>query len=263
MSADGGRYIDGNDFKYAPGDTLALPSYQNPYTYFTLANFFGTVQKPVIITNVYGQVRFINGLGFINCRNIKLTGTGSKDKYGFRIEDPVHNGVGIEITGRSSNIEVCNVFIYNKTYGFWVKQEANCADSLQYPHWNIHDIHIHHCYIRKVTQEAMYLGSSDPNGTRPVSCNGKKLFRQFLLRLGNMLIHDNIIDSTGRGGIQLSGADSGNNEIYNNIIFNCGFEFNNYQGNGIVLGGYSHAYIHHNVISRTFAAGIFHWAQDI
>ena len=102
----------------------------------------------------------------------------------------------------------------------------------------------------------MYLGSTDPNGMRTITCNGKTIAPK-PMRLGNIHIYNNIIDSTFRGGIQLCDADSGYNEINNNTITNSGFEFNAQQGNGIVIGGYTHADIHDNYVRTTFGAGIF------
>ena len=63
-----------------------------------------------------------------------------------------------------------------------------------------------------------------------------KSFIQNLLRLGNIKIYNNIIDSTNRSGIQLSCGSGMMNEIFNNTVTNCGFEFSDIQGNGISLG---------------------------
>ncbi|HXS35434.1 MAG TPA: right-handed parallel beta-helix repeat-containing protein [Flavipsychrobacter sp.] len=252
--SDNGKYIDGS-FSYSPGDTLVLKSSANPYSYFSLEGIHGTATCPVTIMNEGGQVKFSNGMAFSDCSYIRVTGTGSADKYGFHIQDPSSDGVAVDIFGRSSNIEVNNVDIYHKTYGFWVKEEASCIDSLKYPNWTINHISIHDNRIVKTNQEGMYMGSTDPNGARGVSCSGKTIYPK-PLRLGDIKVYNNIVDSTNRSGIQLSCASSGFNEIYNNQVSNCGFEFSTAQGNGISLGGYSHAYVHNNTISNTYALGI-------
>jgi parallel beta-helix repeat protein len=77
------------------------------------------------------------------------------------------------------------------------------------------------------------------------------------MRLSNISVHDNIVDSTGRGGIMLSGADKGINKICNNTITRCGFEYNSYQGNGIVIGGNAYAIIDSNTIKNTLCDGIW------
>lgn len=255
-AADGGVYINGNSFSYAAGDTIVLKTSQNPFSYFALDLFNkGTDSCPVVITNEDGKVELTTGFSFTGCRHLKITGTGSADKYGFKISQD-GMGVGISVQGRSSNIEVEHLEIYNKHYGIWVKHEADCADSLQFPNWVMHDIDIHDNYIHYMLQEGMYLGSTDPNGLRTITCNGKTISPK-PLRLGNIHVHNNIIDSTWRGGIQLCDADSGNNEINDNTVTNCGFEFNTNQGNGIVLGGYTHANIYNNYVRSTYTAGIF------
>ena len=249
---DKGMYANGTRFSYSAGDTLVL---KGSWSYCSLENFYGTASSPLVIINEASQVQMTSGFALINCRYIKLTGTGTKDSYGFRIATTDNSGVGITISGRSSNIEVANVDIAHKTYGYWVKQEASCTDSLQYPNWTIHDINIHDGRIKNVNQEGMYLGSTDPNGTRGVSCNGTMIYPK-PLRLGNITVHHMTIDSTYRSGIQLSGADMGTNEIYSNTVSNCGFEYNTDQGNGISLGGYTHANVHDNTIRNTYALGI-------
>lgn len=260
---DNGININGNTFKYAAGDTLVIRASKTPYAFVYMVNVHGTPNKPVTVINEGGQVLFTSnqavsmGFKIENCSYLKITGTGNAENfYGFKEEESVASGVGAEVTGRSSNIEVCNLYIHNKTYGFWVKQEGSCIDSLQFPNWTIHDIFIHDNMIIGVKQEGMYLGSTDPNGSRTKNCNGVAANPK-PLRLGNMKIYNNIIDSTFRGGIQLSGADYGDNEIYNNRISNVGFEYNTQQGNGIVIGGYTHAYIHNNNVRKTYTAGIF------
>ncbi len=252
--SDNGKYIDGS-FSYSPGDTLVLKASGNPYSYFSLEGIHGTATCPVTIMNEGGQVKFSNGMAFSDCSYIRVTGTGSSDKYGFHIQDPSSDGVAIDVFGRSSNIEINNVDIYHKTYGFWVKEEASCIDSLKYPNWTINHISIHDNRIVKTNQEGMYLGSTDPNGARGVSCGGKTIYPK-PLRLGDIKVYNNIVDSTNRSGIQLSCASSGSNEIYNNQVSNCGFELSTAQGNGISLGGYSHAYVHNNTINNTYALGI-------
>ena len=64
------------------------------------------------------------------------------------------------------------------------------------------------------------------------------------------------MDSIGGNAIQLSGADSGANEIYNCTISRAGLLFDPNQGAGIYLGGYTTAYVHDNHIRSTFQNGI-------
>ncbi len=255
--SDNGIYINGNSYHYHPGDTLVLKACNNPYSYFSLEGFHGLNNGPVVIINEGGQVNLSDGFSFSDCTNLHLAGNGAAAvKYGFYIQDPNSQGVAIDVYGRSSDVEVNNVQIHNKTYGFWVKEDPNCADSLQYPNWIINHITLHDNYISNTNQEGMYLGCTDPNGIIGATCNGVTIYPK-PLRLGTIKVYNNFIDSTNRSGIQLSGADHGANEIYNNTITYCGFELNANQGNGISLGGYTHAYVHDNNISNTYTMGIF------
>jgi hypothetical protein len=252
----GGMYISGSAaFIYNPGDTLVLSTQYNPWAYFALEGIHGKPGCPVVVINEGGQVK-IDAMGVTNCTYIKFTGSGSADKYGFYMSSPTGRGTAYNIDGRSAFIEVERSDIYHKTYGAWIKQEASCIDSLQYPNWRLHDISFHDNRMFNIGQDCIYAGSTSPNGMRPITCNGVKI-SPIPLRMGNIRIYNNLIDSVNRTGIQLSGADSGFNEIYNNRITRCGFELNAYQGNAISLGGYTHAYVHNNYIRQTFLNGIF------
>lgn len=259
----------GAGFKYHAGDTLVLRASQNPYSW---VEFDGI--DSVTIINEGGQVVlnwFDNGAipgGFIfsGCKHIHLTGTGDPNvKYGFLITTPANRGVGVDVHDRSAFFEIDHCEMYKKASGLWIKEEVQCADSLSFPNWVLRNFNIHDNYIHNTSLEAMYLGSTDPNnfaGTDSsqhplVYCPSGKPTKNRPMRLGNFRIHDNIIDSTGRGGIQLSGADFGHNEIFRNTITRVGFEFNGYQGNAISLGGYTHAVVRNNTVDYTFSTGIF------
>jgi hypothetical protein len=255
---DNGIYINGSNYSYAPGDTLVLRASQNPYSYFSLENIHGQSGAPVVVINEGGQVQ-ISAMAAKNCTFLKITGTGNAaNQYGFFLTSPNQtvSAPAFDINERSADIEVDHADINTHGYGFWVKQEASCPDSLRYPNWRIANISIHDNRITNTGQEGIYAGSTAPNGERSVYCNGATIF-PLPLRLGNIKIYNNIIDHTGRGGIQLSSADYGNNEIYNNTITNCGYGFDPAQGNGIVLGGYTTAYVHDNSIDYTYSSGIF------
>lgn len=252
-----------------PGDTLVLTAAQNPYSWVSFTNI-----NSVTIINEGGQVVlnwFNNGAipgGFIfnGCTHIHLTGIGAAGvKYGFLVTTPANRGVGADVYGRSAWFEIDHCEMHNKNAGFWIKEEqadANCADSLSFPKWVLHDFLIHDNYIHNTSAEGMYLGSTAPNGYEgsqhpAVYCSNGRGDSLLPMRLGNFKIYNNIIDSTSRGAIQLSGADSGLSEIKNNQISHIGYEYNNQQGNGIILGGYTQAYVHDNTIWNTYASGIF------
>lgn len=264
-SGDNGIYLNGRSYSYNAGDTIVLRASQNPYSYITLEYFDkGTDACPLVIINEGGQVLLTNyggdaipgGFTFFNSQHVKLTGTGSAEQYGFKVTTPNNRGVGLNVYGRSAYFEIDHLDIYKKGSGMWIKHEADCDNNFQFPNWVLNNFKIHDNYIHNCQQEGMYLGSTDPNGTRGIVCNGQTIYPK-PIRLGNFHIYNNIIDSTGRGAIQLSDADSGHSQINNNTITNIGYEWNIYQGNGIILGGYTHAYVHDNYIDNTYSTGIY------
>ena len=243
-----GNWVDQN-FAYTPGDTFVFKAEIN-YTYFSMANV-----HDVVLINEGGVVHMQNGFNLNSCSNIKISGTGTKEFYGFEISGHTSGDVGIDVNGKSTHITCNNIYIHDKTYGFWVKQEveATCDNSLYYPNWYMDSISIYNCMIKRMNQEGMYLGSTGENADRVNGCGQYP----YPMRLSNVNVHDNIVDSTGRGGIMLSGADKGRNDISNNTITRCGYELNSYQGNGIVIGGNAYANIDNNTIKNTLCDGIW------
>ena len=244
-----GNYINGNTFSYSPGDTFVLKSGID-YTYFSM----GSV-KNVTIINEGGIVHLTNGFDLGSCENVTVTGTGTKDFYGFEISGHTPGDVGFNVNGKSKNITITHLYIHDKTYGGWVKQEVGGTndESLYYPNWYMDSITITHCMIKRMNQEGLYIGSTGQNADRP----NKVGEYPYPMRLSNVTITNMIIDSTNRGGIMLSGADRGVNTISNNKITRCGYEYNSYQGNGVVIGGNAYANITNNVIKNTLCDGIW------
>ncbi|TDX01918.1 PKD domain-containing protein [Dinghuibacter silviterrae] len=259
QAGDGGITLQGENLAYQPGDTLVIPNTGTPYTWIDFTDLYGTATCPVTIINSGGQVHATVRFNCGNCRFVHMTGTGSAGTtYGFLLENASRTSAGIDVYGRSANVEIDHFSMHNMDYGIWVKQDQGCIDSLNYPNWIIDHISIHDNRIVGMYDEGMYLGTTDPNGTRIVTCNGtvpNPLPKP--LRLSNFSIYNNYIDSTGRSGIQLSCAQTGDNEIYDNHISNSGQQLNSQQGNGISLGGYTTAHVHNNLISNTFTMGIF------
>ena len=244
-----GNWVDGNNFPYSAGDTFVLTS-GIEYSYFSMANV-----HDVTIINDGGIVHLSNGFNLNACTNVTISGTGTKDFYGIDISGHTSGDVGIDINGRSKAVKVDHVFTHDKTYGFWVKQEVGGTndESLYYPNWYMDSISISYCMIKRMNQEGMYIGSTGQNADRANAAGAYP----YPMRLSNVQIHDNIVDSTCRGGIMLSGADKGHNNIYNNTITRCGYERNSYQGNGIVIGGNAYADIDKNTIKNTLCDGIW------
>jgi hypothetical protein len=234
-----------------PGDTLVIRSSLNPWSYIYLEGIKGTIAKPIVVINE-GPVELSTGFDLNHCQNIKLTGSGSADKYGFKIQHS--SGVAVAIHGRSANIEAEKFYAADCSFGVWVKNEANCDTTIN--NWVLNNISIHDYELRNIKIEGFYMGSTDPNNvSRPIMCNGEQKFYR-PSKLGNIKVYNGIIDGTGRPAIMLCNAEFGMSEIYNNVIANVGREFNDQQGTGISLGMYTRAYVHHNKIKKTYTWGI-------
>ena len=253
--------------QYHPGDTLLLNS-EKSWTYLYIDNFKGSASAPLVIMNDHrGIVKFTGPreIEITNSSYIKISGTGTRDVYGFFLEgDPVYRlsaGKGIEVHMRSKNIEITHVSVHNKGFGFVCRTDNFCVDSLTYPNWVLDSIFIHDCRIVGVWYEGMYLGNTSPDNAkdcydpRPIVCNGDTVY-PMPMRNGTTKVYNNYVDSTGRGGIQLASASKGMSEIYNNTVKHSGMNGDTDQGTGISVGAYAHVSIHHNVVSNTFTWGI-------
>jgi hypothetical protein len=100
----------------------------------------------------------------------------------------------------------------------------------------------------------MYLGSTGQNADRPIDCG-----HPYPMRLSNVMVHHNIIDATGRGGIMLSGADKEKTGFIKTLL-QVWVEYNSYQGNGIVIGGNAYANVDSNTIKNTCWMAFGCWA---
>lgn len=251
---EGGRTIDGTTFPYSPGDTLVLKA-TDVWTYLYIKEVHGTASAPVNIINEGGEVTMSAGLSLFNCTYIKADFTGfSATQYGLRINSPGRAAWAVSVQGKSSHIEFGHIHIEPAFYGFLIKNEADCDTTVN--DWVMDDFYIHDNYIKNMDSQGMYLGSTDPsNLARPIVCNGVQVWYA-PSRLGNFRIMNNVIQDTGRPGIQLSCASTGMSEISGNTISNTGLQGDDAQGAGIILGGYSRAYIHGNNIKNTYTWGI-------
>jgi len=263
---DSGRIMSGdsNSIWFSPvnpGDTLVLKANDN-WSYVSLDNYSGTSACPIVVTNQGGQVWLTKSIKMTSCHYIKVTGSGDANTYyGFRVYNPAQNdqnGVAIEIVGKTTHMEAERVDVYRKTYGVWAKQDPLCDTSFNYPNYRIDDIKIHHCRFKNIGQDCIYAGNTDPLGYRQYFCSADSSWHHFIpMRMSNVSIHHLIIDSCMRTGIQLSGADSGYNEIYENVVTRCGYEHDQQQGAGIAIGGMTrNCHVYNNTISNTFIYGI-------
>lgn len=263
--ADGSVYFNAPSF--TGGDTLV---FTGTFTYANFVNLHGTDSlHPIVILND-GDAKLAAGTATLgsttmwlsSCSFVKVLGSGNGV---FEFTSPgARGGVGIQIDLYSHDIEIVNVYIHHKAYGTWAKNEMSCDTGLARIH--LYNISMHDCVEKDFSQHANYWGSTDQNSTDPwrfIICNGDTL-RPLVTRLANMRFYNNIIDSCGRSGHQVSGCDSGYNLVYNNRITNCGLNLeNNGWGAGIAIGGYSIADVHDNYVRYTTVEGIYFFGKGL
>lgn len=237
---------------YQPGDTVVIRASLNPWSYIYFGNILATAEKPLVVINEGGTVEMNIGFSVEHSQYIKITGSGSKDKYGFVIKRSPQ--VAVAIYGRSAHVEVERFYAEDCSFGCWIKNEADCDTTIN--NWVLNYMSIHDFEMHNIRIEGFYMGSTDPNNfSRPKNCNGEQKFYK-PSKLGNIKVYNGIIDGTGRPAIMLCNAQVGMSEIYNNIVRNTGREFNDQQGTGISIGGYSRAYVHNNTVKNTYTWGI-------
>lgn len=269
-----------NSFDLKPGDTLDLANFTYQYVY--IANKNGLPQCPIVIINSGGVANIkapgINPgnpsnfygdgsqLKLENCTYVKVTGSGSGDQYGIKVQpygdDTLRNGShAVSIIGRSKNIEIERVEVRNAGIGYNIKQDESCEPELQYPNWIMDSIFVHHGKIRHTWNQGIYAGNTAPDNAadalspRPIVCDGVTTYPR-PIRLGNIHIYNMDIDSTGRAGIQVSSASVGQTLVYNNTVKHAGMTGDPGQGFGIVFGGYTRGKIYNNTVVNTYMYGI-------
>lgn len=263
ITPGGNREATLRNFNPQPGDIFILEAKHNPWSWGDFSNVAGTAEKPITITNQGGQVIFNSGIGFGNgsdwsnpndkkpanfARHIKFIGTFENGVCGFKYNGQA-GGPGCSIGGFASDIEVKYYDTEKGSYGFWIKNEADC--DVKVNDHIINNIEVHFCKIRKPGSQGFYMGSTDPNNSdRAIPCDG--VMKNYApSRLGNISIHDNDIEETGRPAIQLSGASFGRSKIYRNKIRNVGNQGDGAQGTGISLGLYTKCDVYENDVSTT------------
>lgn len=265
IGAAGALYGGGmSPFTYKGGDTLVFLA-TNIYGDIIIDGINGASQAcPITIINQGGQVLFRTS-HLVNSKFIHWTGSGSvSDFYGFKAQvHPTNNnlgGVGVSFEGRSKCVTYDHIFMHNVNQGVFGHTENTCIDSLIYPNWVMDSLIVHDCKIVGTAHEGMYIGSTSPDNAansydpRPVNCNGTIVYPR-PMSTGYVHVYNCIVDSTGRGGIQISDA-RGDVEIDHNTVKHSGMSGVTNQGTAISVGAYTHPYIHDNIVVNTLTWGI-------
>lgn len=273
---------NGQTVTYSPGDTIVFNN-TTRWVYISLEDFVGnpscpliminggTTVKPTLVQNLAGDTSSgHNGTIEINNSSyVELSGSGKVGvTYGFLVEgDPVFRydlGTAVQTIGNSHNLRTHNIEIHNIGTGFWMKNNGDCDPADNYPAFILDSIEVDHNYVHGIWNEGMYIGNTSPDNAaadqpggydpRPITC-ADTTFYPIPPRVGHIHIHDNLVDSTGRGGIQLASASGGISEIDHNVVKHNGINGDDAQGTAISTGAYSRVYCHDNTMLSTYTWG--------
>lgn len=273
-------FLDGVVTAVAPGSVIRLAAGER--TGLLIANVHGTAERPIVVINHGGRVRIGNthdaaALRIRDCSHLQVRGDGdSRHRYGIEIFR-ADGGQGVQVTGRSTDIELCHLEIHHTHYaGVMIKSDPTCSGELNRGRFTQRNVHLHHLSVHDVGGEGLYLGSSFYTGTQSAECPGVVLFPHDLVGLK---VHDTFIERTGREGIQV-GCAVADCDLFDNRIHDAGMRGLEHQnsglqinpgttgrvfgnvivgapGNGITLTGLGDNAVYNNVIARVGGHGIF------
>lgn len=252
-----------------PGDTLCIPA--GDYTGMHLGNITGTAEKPVVITNCGGLVRFgVNNksgggtttVNFASCRFMEMAGTGDPNlTHGIDINGTNVKGesmFGIYATAGSSDFNLHHIYIHDAGM-FVVAKTTQSCETPQY--WEstyvMRNVKLHHIKGRNSQFEGFYIGNSHYLTDLPC---GKAVKSH---HIENLEVYDNDLENTGSDGIQIGMADMGRNTVHHNRLVNYGTRRDEQHGYGILIGGGSTAEVYNNLIDRGYYAAITFFGSGI
>jgi hypothetical protein len=235
--------------KLHSGDTIMLDA--GPRCAIKFSGITGAPGKYITIINANGLCEITTtvlsyGISLDNCHYIRLTGTMSKIyPYGIKVNGVNCNGggVGLGISNKSDNIEVCHLEICNTIgQGILCKTDPGCqTDTNSVLNTSIHDNYIHH-----TGSEGMYIGYSDCMGLKFLCGSDSVICLPPLLK--NVQVFNNLVDSTGYDGIQIS--CSIDVVCYHNQIFHDSQKNTFGQNTGLIIGGGASGRFYENTIAN-------------
>ena len=251
-------YADGQRLGVKPGDVVCIQA--GDYNYLNLFNFKGSSSAPITVKNCGGQVRIGNsstnyGIVMNNNQYIEFTGTGSSDKYGFKViggSNGRYLASGFAASGKSSDFTVDHIEITRVEAGVLAKTSPTCDASTWKGNFTMRNVKFHDIYVHDIKGEGFYVGNTASKST--VSCNGSSKTVE-AHRIENLRIYNNRVENAGWDGIQVAQASS-NCKIYNNRIYNYGTANKSSQQAGLLVGGNATGEVYNNYIEKGTGSGI-------
>jgi hypothetical protein len=226
------KTVDGITKGIRPGDTILIAAGNREELIFE--NITGTAKKPVIIINHGGKVIIKTkkdyGILFNNSVHFKITGSGSRDVYGFEIASTANHG--LVVTEFSSFCEADHLEIHHVGYaGVVAKTDPNCSrKDLRY--FVMQNLSFHDNFIHDTNAEGFYVGYSW-YPARDFICGQDSLL--YSHEIHGIRIFNNNMQNTGQEGIQV-GTGTKDVMIYGNRVFNYGTTNVQWQNHGVQIG---------------------------
>ncbi len=251
-------------FPVNPGDTVALRNDIGEWGYVALIGYSGTALNPIVIVNEGAGAPTVlrKGFGFESVRFLKVVGnTVPGVPYGFYLNgyqeysqaeydaNPslVVAKQGFNITLFSSDIEASWFKVRKGTYGVECKNDPSADPAVNA--WVLSNMYFHHFEMHDLGSQGFYMGNTDPeNFSRPIG-DGTRPKPSVL---SGLRISNGLIDSTGRGGLQISGHEIDNAIVDSLTIRHSGTQLNNQQGANISIGGNTKVIIRNSVLSNSY-----------
>ncbi|UII32736.1 right-handed parallel beta-helix repeat-containing protein [Fulvivirga ulvae] len=249
------QIIDNNDLKLPQGAVIGIRAGRRNSLIFR--NFYGTADKPYIITNCDGQVDIADNVPAIKLHtlsHVRLTGTGSTDDYGIKVSQGSPFGIVAELA--ATNFEIDHVEITNVAGpAISARTRPVCDGSTNRGTFTQKNTVVHHNYIHDVEGEGFYIGGSHWHTNFPpiADCPSLVLLEP---QLEGVKVYNNIVENVGQDGIQVGGAVLGC-EIYNNVVINYGLKNIQVHQSGIQINPGTTGSIFSNLIKGGTGSAIF------
>lgn len=214
--------------------------------------------EPVVITNG-GFFRFgardSNMVSYVKIDGTTLRGAGYP--YGFVSSHATFNSDGLTIN-LIHHAEITGVSIRKKNVGILLKKASAIYPFTHYDKFIIRNVKIYDNYIRDIEGEGMYIGHTSPSNTDP----GNSSIYGPPARMDSFEIYNNIVDSTGWDGIQISNATN-YLKVYNNFVHRTGQSNIGGQQHSIIIGSNINApQVYKNtIITGTGGFGVFSYGS--
>lgn len=205
-----------------------------------LGDFGGSEGCPIVIAAKDIPVTITSGGFFrLGARDsnmvsyVKVDGTTLRSAgypFGFISTHTTYNAEGFT-ANNVHHIEVAGVSVNKKAVGILLKKNSTIYPFSQFDKMILRNVKIHDNYIRNVEGEGLYIGHTDNTGTQPGNSSGYGPPP----RGDSIEVYNNVVDSTGWDGIQISNFLN-NVKVYGNVVYRAGQTNASSQQHGIIVG---------------------------